>query len=266
MNAPQALTRRVRRRRERARRFFGVAGEASLTLGLITGMFIVWQFVFNDPLSAREQTQEAISTAQLWSRSLEKVDPSQEPQTLEEPAVVLPSSDDPPVLSAQSAGQVFALLYVPRFGRDYVRPIGEGVDLSEVLNNPRIGVGRYTQSAELGAMGNFALAGHRTTFGAPFSRIAELRLGDSLYVEVDEGWFAYSFRNLEYVWPSEVDVLNPVPQQDIEVSPHRLLTLTSCHPKLSEAERVIAYSVFVGWYPRENGPPSELAHHLQMEP
>jgi sortase A len=87
-------------------------------------------------------------------------------------------------------------MYVPRFGADYVRSIAEGVDLETVLNSRKLGVGRYLESNLLGEPGNFAVAAHRTTWGAPFGNIAELRIGDRIYIEVPEGWYSYKFRNL----------------------------------------------------------------------
>jgi sortase A len=110
-----------------------------------------------------------------------------------------------------------------------------------------------------GEIGNFALAAHRTTYGAPFANIAELRVGDRIYVETRDGWYVYAFRNLEYVWPTAVQVLEPVPQAPQVEATERYLTLTSCNPRFSAAERIIAYAVFETWYPREEGPPAEIA-------
>jgi len=163
------------------------------------------------------------------------------------------------VLERAAEGQPIALLYVPRFGDNYVRTIGEGVDLPSVLNSQSLGVGRYPETSQFGEVGNVGIAGHRTTYGASFANIGELRVGDRIYVEVEDGWFEYRFRNLEYVWPTEIDVLAPIPHQPDAEATERLLTMTSCHPRFSEAERIIAYSVFEAWYPRSGGPPAAIA-------
>ncbi|MFX8907022.1 sortase, partial [Acinetobacter baumannii] len=76
-----------------------------------------------------------------------------------------------------------------------------------------IGIGHYPDSAMPGEVGNFALAAHRTTFGKPFNRIADLRAGDAIVVETPDGWYTYRFRTLEYVKPNAVDVLLDVPQK-----------------------------------------------------
>jgi sortase A len=154
-------------------------------------------------------------------------------------------------------GQAFATLIVPRFGKNYERTVAESVDVKKVLNDPSTGVGHYSSTARLGEVGNFALAGHRTTFGAPFGQVDRLRVGDRIYLETKEGWFVYRFRNIEYVNPSQSDVLNDMPRETVEAK-DRILTMTSCHPKLSEAERIIAYSIYESFVPRKNGVPSEI--------
>lgn len=232
----------------------GIAGEISLTLGVLGLLFFVWYLGVNDWIQGSNQERTANEIASQWNGDYTSVDPN-DVDTQD----VQPSTEPPPVVDTVGAGEAFAVLYVPRFGDDYARAIGEGVELASVLNNPELGVGRYPQSSQFGEMGNVAIAGHRTTYGASFGDIAQLRVGDRLYVEVEQGWFSYRFRNLEYVWPTEIDVLAPIPHQPDATPTERLLTLTSCHPRFSEAERIIAYAVFDGWYPREDGPPGEIA-------
>jgi sortase A len=248
------LTRRDRKKRERSVTFLGVAGEVLITSGALVLLFWVWMVGINDWIQNFTQSQAAAEIAEQWQREVP------EPTADTEVGDVTPSTDPPPVIDTVSDGSAFATLYVPRFGDSYQRVIAEGVDLQRVLNNPRLGVGRYPQSSALGELGNVGLAGHRTSFGASFGEVSQLRLGDRLYIETREGWFSYQFRNLEYVWPSEVEVLNPVPKGDAVETTDRLLTLTSCHPRFSNAERIIAYAVFDGWYPRSSGPPSDIAH------
>jgi sortase A len=64
---------------------------------------------------------------------------------------------------------------------------------------------------------------------------------------------------LEYVWATETEVLNSFPKLRVEAENSRIITLTSCHPRFSLAERIIAYGVYEGWYPRAGGPPNDLA-------
>ena len=247
-------TRRAIRKRSKLMRLTGTTGEILITAGALMGLFLAWHLVWNDAIQGERQNQAATSLANDWK------EPSSNGIDLEpaEPAV-RPSGEEPPVTVSPAEGEAFALLYVPRFGNDFVRSIAEGVDLKTVLNSRTLGIGRYLESDQLGEAGNFAIAAHRTTWGATFGDIGELRIGDRIYVEVPEGWHSYQFRNLEYVWATEVDVLNSFPKMNVEEPGTRVITLTSCHPRFSEAERIIAYGVYEGWFPRDGGPPSEIA-------
>jgi sortase A len=238
-------------------RAVGVIGEVFLTVGVLVGLFMGWYLFINDAIQGSTQLRAAETLVDRWSEGL--------PEETEEASRdgAIPSEEEPPVVLPPGKGEGFAVLYVPRFGEGYARTIAEGVDLVSVLNSPELGVGRYPQSDELGAVGNFAIAGHRTTFGAAFAKIGELRVGDRLYVETEDGWYSYAFRNLEYVWPTELEVLNSFPKLTLESPEERIITLTSCHPRFSEAERIIAYGVFDGWYPREGGPPAEIAKSVE---
>jgi sortase A len=252
-------TRRSIRKRSKLMRLTGVTGEVLLTTGALMGLFLAWHLVWNDAIQGERQNQSAMSLAQQWQAPTQS-----SPQDAPPSSATKPSDEEPPVMAATAEGQAFALLYVPRFGNDYVRSIAEGVDLETVLNSRTLGIGRYLESNQLGEVGNFGIAAHRTTWGATFGDIGELRIGDRIYVEVPEGWHAYQFRNLEYVWATEVDVLNSFPKMNAEAPGSRVITLTSCHPRFSEAERIIAYGVYEGWFPRESGPPSEIAHLVKV--
>jgi sortase A len=246
-------SRKTFRKRGKLLKLTGIAGEALLSAGALMGLFLSWHLVFNDSIQGDRQNQSAMSLAKEWSAN-SSIEPIIEPEN----SISSHSDDEPPITASPPEGQAFALLYVPRFGDDYVRSIAEGVDIETVLNSRTLGIGRYLESNQLGEMGNFAIAAHRTTWGAAFGDIAELRIGDRIYVEVLEGWHVYQFRNLEYVWETEVDVLNAFPRMNLDQTDAKVITLTSCHPRFSEAERIIAYGVYEGWYPRKGGSPAEI--------
>ena len=241
--------------REFVDRAIGVAGETLMTAGLFVLLFLGWHVWFNDLVQGAAQDKAAASLSQQWQIT-------EKPDTEFDRAIG--SSDGafvsakPPIMKTVNDAEPFATLIIPRFGDRYVRTIAETVDVATVLNNVETSVGRYPSSNRLGEIGNFAIAGHRTTYGAAFGWVDNLRVGDRVYVETEEGWYIYRFRNLEFVYPTEVAVLNPVPQTTIEAK-ERILTITTCHPKLSAAERFIAYSVFESFVPRENGTPSEVS-------
>jgi sortase A len=222
-----------------------VIGEVLLTLGVLVGLYVVWQIWINDAVSDSSQHRTAEGYSQQWAGDFVEPDPSEVPKG----PVVTADPDD---------GAVFANLIVPRFGDDYMRPIAEGTGLS-VLNDVSRGMGHYDQTQLPGELGNFAIASHRTAYGGALHTIHELRVGDPVYVETQDGWYEYVYRNTEYVPPTSVDVIAPVPG-DSEAEPtQRLITMTTCNPFYSSAERIIAYGVFTHWYPRADGPPAEIA-------
>lgn len=226
-----------------------------MTAGIFMLLFLGWHVWYNDVVSGIAQNNAGSQLSEHWDNVPLAVREFDRNPGDSSGARLAP---EPPVTASPAMFTNFATLIVPRFGDTFERPIAEGIDPKKVLNIRNAGIGHYPQSNDLGQIGNFAVAGHRTTYGAPFANIDQLRVGDRLYVETEAGWYVYRFRNLEYVWPKEVAVLKPVPQSSAKAQ-DRLLTLTSCHPKLSAAERVIAYSAFETFFPRDNGAPSEVA-------
>jgi len=246
---PRASRRRARKRLN----LVGIFGEVFITAGVLILLFLGWQLWFNDIVFGNSQRNSAEELSSQWEEDFEA---SVEPGDEETPTAADPG--EPVVMAAVAENAKFANLIIPRLGADYKRPVAEGVGNS-VLNNATLGTGHYASSAMPGGMGNFALASHRTAYGGSFHNIHQLVVGDSIYVETEDGWYKYIFRGLEYVKPSGVGVILPVPQQPGVEATERLITLTTCNPFLSSAERIIAYGVFDSWYPRAGGAPSEIS-------
>jgi sortase A len=110
-----------------------------------------------------------------------------------------------------------------------------------------------------GEVGNFAVAAHRSAFGGAMHLINELQLGDAVYVQTSDGYYTYRYRDTEYVAPSEVQVLAAVPNDPDQNAADSIITLTSCNPLYSTAERIIAYGMLESWQPLSAGAPVELA-------
>ncbi len=221
----------------------GVLGELLITAGGFVLLFLAWQLLFNDLVVGSKLHEESLEQSQVWERDT---------QTAEHG-----TPEEPPVLDSPAASETFGLMIVPRWGADYYRPIAEGTGTVDVLNKGEIG--HYPTSQMPGEVGNFAVAAHRTSYGKPFNQISNLSVGDRIYIETADGWYTYVFRNLEYVRPTGVGVIAPVPQADGATPADRFLTMTSCNPLFSSAERIIAYSVFDRFHPRADGPPDEIA-------
>jgi sortase A len=232
----------------------GVTGELLMTAGVFVLLFLGWHLWYNDIVSGIAQDNAGAALTEEWNTvpaAVPEFDRSE--GTSSGIAVAI----EPPVTPSGAAGDRFATMLVPRFGATFERAIAGGIDPKTVLNIRSAGIGHYSQTDDLGEIGNFAVAAHRTTYGAPFGNIGELRVGDRLYIETNAGWYVYRFRNLDYVWPNNTSVLKSVPESSVKAQ-GRILTLTSCHPKMSLAERVIAYSVFETFVPRDRGAPAEV--------
>ena len=236
-------------------RAIGITGELFVTAGLFVLLFLGWHVWFNDIIQGTAQDKASVVLSDAWQAA---------PRTLPEFDRAMGNSTgavitvEPPIIPKVGDAKPFATIMIPRFGLRYERTIAETVDVATVLNNTATGVGHYSASNLLGEVGNFAIAGHRTTYGAAFGWVDTLRVGDRIYIETEEGWYVYRFRNMEWVFSSDVSVLNPVPNLLVEAK-DRILTMTTCHPKLSSAERFISFSVFESFVPRANGAPAEVA-------
>lgn len=252
----------ARERRKRAlSATAGVVGELLITAGVFVFLFLGWQLWLNDIIQGNSQRDDALALSQALAGDTPESlgptptsDPSATPDLKPTPSSV--AFGDPVVSAVAAVETPFATIYVPRFGDDYVRTIAEGVSASSVL---RKNVGHYPGTQMPGEIGNFAVAGHRTTYGAPFNRIADLQVGDKIYIQTADGWYTYAFRSLEYVLPTGVGVLDAVPQNAGVTPTERVMTMTSCNPLLSAEERIIAYSVFESWQPTSAGPPDAVA-------
>jgi sortase A len=223
-----------------------VFGELFITGGVLVFLFLGWQLYLNDLVVGDEQNNQAVALGQKLGSDV-PVNPAAATTDYGVPAVGVE-----PVAETTK----FANIYIPRFGADYVRTISQGVSASNVL---KTGVGHYPGTQMPGEVGNFAIAAHRTTHGAPFHEIMTLQPGDKIYVQSELGWYTYIFRTIQYVKPTTIGVLEPVPQQPGIAATDRIMTMTSCNPLLSAAERIVAYSVFDSWQPTSAGPPAAIA-------
>ncbi len=129
-------------------------------------------------------------------------------------------------------GDSLTRVKIPRLNVDVV--VVEGTTPTAL----RAGAGHYPETALPCETGNFAVAGHRTTFGKPFANIDQLRPGDIIRVETPIGGCEYQVsRDPWVVDPGEMSVLDP--------SPDKALTFTTCHPKGSAKERLIVRATWV---------------------
>ena len=101
----------------------------------------------------------------------------------------------------------------------------------------RKGPGIYDDVPFPGAPGTTAIAGHRTTYGAPFRKIDKIRRGDRVVVEMRYGTFTYEVEKTRIVKPTAVEVIRRVG--------YDRLVLSACHPLYSAAKRIIVFARLV---------------------
>ncbi|GIG41393.1 class E sortase [Cellulomonas phragmiteti] len=223
----------------------GVVGELLITVGVLLLGFLVWQLWWTDVEGNAAQAEIV--------RDLGFAPPV---VAEEDDGVAEPRRDEPPVIDEPPHATSFATLQVPRWVGEQERPISQGTDRPTVLDV--LGIGHYEGTAMPGGVGNFALAGHRVTFGKPFNRIEELQVDDALVVRTADTWYVYKVTEMEVVTPADVRVIAPVPNEPGVEPTERFITLTTCHPMFSARERYIVHGVLDYWAPVSDGTPAEL--------
>jgi len=225
----------------------GGIGELLITAGLVIGLFVVWQLWW----TSVEANNEA---AQLVEEFQETLPPAPE-------VVAELRTDDPPVQAKAAYGETTGVLIVPSwYGKtNNTMPIVEGTGL-DLLD--RATAGHYEHTQQVGEVGNYALAGHRRTYGNSFRYVNELVAGDQVIVETAEAWYVYEVTEHEIVLPSAIEVTAPVPNQPGVEPTERMLTLTTCHSltlgEYGNDHRWITYAKFVGWMDRADGMPEQV--------
>jgi len=248
-------------RRRASRGWIALLGELLITAGVLLGLYVVWQLFYTDIQSARTQHAaleqlhfpETIQPPVVASAS--DGDVASDPNLIPEELKVY-SPEGAPVLAEPAAPETFAALWVPRWGDGYIKPISEGTERRITLD--ALGIGHYTGTAMPGGVGNFAIAGHRTTYGKPFSDIDALQAGDALVVQTDAAWYVYRVTSSEIVLPFQVEVIAPVPGKPGTPATVASITLTSCHPRFSAAKRFIVHGELEYWAPSGHGYPQEV--------
>lgn len=274
-NAPAGGDPEIPARATRPRRRMTVSqvlGEILLTVGIFALLFAFYEAFWTNLDSGRRQAQAQEELSQQWEAEQERSNPRRS-------------------LSPE-LGEAFARMHIPSFGSDFQFALVEGTDEQDLL----IGPGRYVETQLPGQPGNFAVAGHRVGKGAPFNDLGNLESCDAIVVETQTSWETYRVLPIDagddrqaaaqecftpeqtkqittgryaevtgrhITLPGDIGVIAPVPGQDGAVSQEMegLVTLTTCHPQFSNAERMIVHAMLVDSQikdPAENGRPAVL--------
>lgn len=243
-------------------------GEVLITLGLVLLLFVAYELYVTNWKSGNLQREASAELDQEWRDA-----PSRERQLHADPA----------------DGQAFARMYIPSFGADWSFTVQQGVGPAAL----EVGPGHYKETAMPGEPGNVGVAGHRVGKGAPFNDLDLLNSCDPVVLETADSFYVYRVLPMDdetdgwaqgkgdqqrcanvgplqdkqgaydetfgrkIVQPERGDAVAPVPYKPQDALPKAsqasLLTLTTCHPQFSDAERMIIHSVLTNQYKKTKG-------------
>ena len=207
---------------------------AGLLLLADAGLTVAWQ----EPVSALY----ARVTQDRLGGDLEDLQKAR-PTTLEQRVLrKLPSSGRRTAFLARSLkrrlkeGEAAGRLRIPKIGVNSV--VVDGTDTTSLRKGPGI----FPETPYPGAQGTTAIAGHRTTYSAPFRNVDDLRKGNRIVVEMPYGRYTYAVERTRIVKPDAMWVIQKVS--------YERLVLTACHPLYSAARRIIIFARLVKTEPR----------------
>lgn len=267
-NAPDA---RPRRSRERTREkspaptfsFTTFLGEILIAVAFIALSFTFYEAYWTNLEAGRAQAGKEDELSAMWDDEY----------------------FNPREMLTPQLGDAFSRIHIPSFGTDFSFAVVEGTDDDDLLAGP----GHYESTQMPGDAGNFAVAGHRVGKGAPFNDLGNLEVCDAIVMETATTWDIYRVlpinvseqqrlaaaedclsaeqaqrvafgdyahvEGLHITTPNNVSVLDALPGVTTEVSDNLegLITLTTCHPKFSNAERMIVHGMHAESIPKVPG-------------
>jgi sortase A len=205
------------------RKFLATLGRVLVTAGILILLFVAYQLWGTGIYEARAQSD----LQHQFERQLATTTTTPATTVPGTPTTTLAPMEVPP------KGEVVARISIPKIGVD--KYVVEGVDVDDLRKGP----GRYPATQLPGHEGTTAIAGHRTTYGAPFGDLDQLAAGDKIVLTTVQGTFTYVVSDLKVVDPNDGSVLSNVP--DIGRPGHSLatVTLTTCNPKFSAETRLV---------------------------
>ena len=205
-------------------------GTALIVAGVLVLADVAVTLAWQEPISAlrAQRAQHRLAgellRLELASPSRPATAPAPDPARLEAAARAFSRS--------RADGAAVAELRIPRIGLHAVVVRGTAAD------DLREGPGMLDGTPLPGQHGTTAIAGHRTTYGAPFRHLDALRAGDAIAVRLPYGSFRYAVEGTRIVDPGDLSVLRRVH--------HDRLVLSACHPLFSAARRIVVLARLVG--------------------
>ncbi len=212
------------------RRVIGALGRSFVTVGVLILLFVTYQLWGTGLYTSREQ--DRLRDEFTSSVRDGKDDPAVSTTTTTAidavPEVTTTTSAPTPLAPFVAEGDPIAQIRIPRIALDTI--VVQGISRTDLRRGP----GHYPDTPLPGQEGNAAIAGHRTTYGAPFGALDLLEVGDRIFTRTAQGTFTYEVYEANLiVQPTDVQVLEP------DSLHPATLTLTTCNPKYSAAQRLV---------------------------
>ena len=205
-------------------------GWTLIATGVLILLYLVYLLFFTN-LETNAAQEEFLSDWELEYGAIEDSLPGEDVTAPEDEAIDV------------TVGDKYAVIWFERAGEMIVMDQPWGVVEGTSVQALKAGPGHYADTADPGEEGNLAIAGHRTTYGAPFWDLQNLQAGDEVHVVDRNGveW-VYVVREQRIVAPADVWVIGPDPLGEGGA----WLTLTTCHPRMSAAQRLIVFAELQG--------------------
>ncbi|MHC3470231.1 class E sortase [Streptomyces sp. 7R007] len=217
--------------------------ELCITVGTLIALFVVYVLFWTGVRADGAMNHQIDVLHDQWAR-----------QTAA-PGTTAGSPAAPRKAAPYVPGKPFAIMYIPRLGRGWHKPVLENT----AVNTLKKGLGHYAGTARLGGTGNFAVAGHRRTYGDPLVDFPRLRPGDAVVLTDGTTWFTYRIDKGPYkTVPTDVEVIDPVPRKSGYTRAGRYLTLTTCDPEWGHSHRLIVWAHLDSTRPVDEGEPAAL--------
>jgi sortase A len=204
------------------RRAIAAFGRLLVTVGLLILLFVAFQLWGTGLVTARAQDDmraefnRSIATTTTTSSTVPRSSTTTRTSSTTAPTTLAP---------VPAAGDWIGTIKIPKIGVDKIFVEGTGRD------DLKKGPGHYPGTPLPGQVGNAAIAGHRTTYGAPFYNLDQLEVGDEIVTTSVVGSYTYAVTDKLIVRPEDVYVVDNTPDAE--------LTLTTCNPKLSARQRLV---------------------------
>lgn len=207
------------------RRFLRGLGWTMISLGAFTLYFLVYQLVGTNAVTDKAQAKLRNELTSQWSAS---GNGQAGQRSVRAPQKLV-------------KGKAFAIIQIKRINLD--KAVVHGSSRSDLQRGP----GHIASTKGPGEPGTFAIACHRTTYGAPCYNLDRLQRGDPILIVTRDATYEYQVTRSKIVLPADVTVLKDVRAPDGQLK--STIVMSTCHPRFSARQRLIVFGDLVATRP-----------------